>query len=96
MNHSDWRVEAYRGMDVYVLVSGQEEEQGAGIATLGGAGKWRYEVRVAQEGADPSDAGDTERSSAQGPPYATRHAAEEAAFIAGYRLVDQLVGRAES
>ncbi|WP_420992787.1 hypothetical protein ACKI2N_006145 [Cupriavidus sp. 30B13] len=92
MNNSDWRVEAYRGMDVYVLVSEQQED---GVAALGGVGKWRYEVRVAQEGADPSDAGDTERSSGQGAPYATRHAAEEAAFIAGYRLVDQLVGRAE-
>ncbi|MGO4330466.1 hypothetical protein AB4Z48_03240 [Cupriavidus sp. 2TAF22] len=92
MSNSDWRVEAYRGMDVYVLVSQQRTD---GVASVGGLGEWRYEVRVAQEGADPSDAGDTERSSGDGVPFASRRAAEEAAFAAGYQIVDKLVGRAE-
>ncbi|MDF3837302.1 hypothetical protein P3W85_30775 [Cupriavidus basilensis] len=92
MSNADWRVEAYRGMDVYVLVSSQRDD---GVATVGDVGQWRYEVRVCQEGADPSDAGDTERLSGDGARFATRHAAEVAAFSAAYHLVDRLLGPVE-
>ncbi|UDM49599.1 hypothetical protein [Cupriavidus sp. MP-37] len=86
MDNADWRVEAYRGMDVYVLVSPQGP---------GSIGRWSYEVRVAQEGADPADAGDTELLASGPQQFATRHAAEVAAFGAGYALVDRLLGPAE-
>ncbi|GAB7543731.1 hypothetical protein [Cupriavidus sp. CuC1] len=89
MSNADWRVEAYRGMDVYVLVS---KPGGNGIPALGKVAQWGYEVRVCQEGADPSDAGDIERLSGDGAQFATRHAAEVAAFAAAYQLVDKLVG----
>jgi hypothetical protein len=83
MDQADWRVESYRGLDVYVLVSPRSHDALRG---------WGYEVRVSQEGADPSDAGDTERLSSGTQSFATRHAAEVAAFGAGYSLVDRLVG----
>lgn len=89
MSNADWRVEAYRGMDVYVLVSSPRV---GGVAALGEVAQWGYEVRVCQEGADPSDAGDTERLSSGATHFATRHAAEVAAFGAAYQLVDKLVG----
>ncbi|BDB23512.1 hypothetical protein Tamer19_51670 [Cupriavidus sp. TA19] len=80
---NDWRVEQYRDMDVYVLVSPQGE------STIG---RWGYEVRVAQEGADPADAGDIEALASGAQQFATRHAAEVAAFGAGYALVDRMLG----
>ncbi|MEK7318625.1 MAG: hypothetical protein AAB280_06000 [Pseudomonadota bacterium] len=79
----EWRVEGYRGMDAYVLVT-----EGAGAA---GKRCWGYEVRVGQEGMDPSDAGDTELLSSA-PSFVTRHAAEVAAFSAAYALIDKLIG----
>lgn len=81
MQRDDWRVEGYRGMDAYVLVTAHAN-----------AGAWRYEVRIAQEGMDPSDAGDTEILSSGTQAFATRHAAEVAAFSAAYALIDRLVG----
>ncbi|MBY4945701.1 hypothetical protein K6V92_03575 [Cupriavidus respiraculi] len=78
----EWRVESYRGLDVYVLVS----------AVRGDEQQWGYEVRIAQEGADPSDAGDTEVLSSGEYRFTTRHAAEVAAFNAAYMQVDKLQG----
>lgn len=93
MNESDWRVEAYRGMDVYVLLSQRRESGVAGnVGNLGDGGRWRYEVRICQEGADPADAGDTELLTSGVQTFPTRHAAEVAAFGAGYALVDKIVG----
>jgi len=86
MENAEWRVEEYRGMDVYVLVSPQGQDS---------IGRWGYEVRVSQEGADPADAGDTELLASGPQQFATRHAAEVAAFGAGYALVDRLLGPAE-
>ena len=79
----EWRVEGYRGMDAYVLVT-----EGADAA---GKRCWGYEFRVGQEGMDPSDAGDTELLSCA-PSFVTRHAAEVAAFSAAYALIDKLIG----
>ena len=92
MGDAEWRVEAYRGMDVYALVSQQHDY---GVRSLDVAGRWRYEVRVCQEGADPADAGDTELLTSGEQYFATRHAAEVAAFGAGYTLVDRLLGPAQ-
>jgi hypothetical protein len=41
---------------------------------------------------DPSDAGDTEILSSGAQRFATRHAAEVAAFSAAYALIDRLIG----
>lgn len=57
MRSEDWRVEGYRGMDAYVLVTSHHD---ASAGAVGDTQTWGYEVRVAQEGADSSDAGDTE------------------------------------
>lgn len=89
MAQPEWRVEAYRDMDVYVLVTQQHE---GGVVSMGGAARWAYEVRVCQEGMDPADAGDTELIVSGTQHFATRHAAEVAAFSAGYSLVDRIVG----
>lgn len=78
---ADWRVESYRGLDVYVLVS----KRGKGYG---------YEVRVGQEGADAGDAGETEVLSSGGQSFVTSHAAEVAAFGTGYAYVDRVVGPA--
>ncbi len=83
MHDDDWRVEDYRGMDVYVLVSEREGDGPPG---------WAYEVRIGQEGGDPSDAGDVEMISSGDQIFATRHAAEVAAFSAGYARVDRILG----
>ncbi len=93
MNESDWRVEAYRGMDVYVLLSQRRESGVIGnVGNMSDVGPWGYEVRVCQEGADPADAGDTELLTSGATAFETRHAAEVAAFSAGYGLVDKLLG----
>lgn len=89
MADTEWRVEEYRGMDVYVLTSQQHE---SGVVSMEAAGRWSYEVRLCQEGADPADAGDTELLVSGPQQFPTRHAAEVAAFGAGYALVDRLIG----
>ena len=94
MAQPEWRVEAYRDMDVYVLVTPQHEG-GEGVVSMEASPRWAYEVRVCQEGMDPADAGDTELLSSGAQPFATRHAAEVAAFSAGYSLVDRIVGPAK-
>lgn len=86
MQQDDWRVEQYRGMDAYVLVVSHRN------AGAGDAQAWAYEVRVAQEGMDPADAGDTDRLASGAQVFTTRHAAEVAAFAAAYALIDKLVG----
>ena len=91
MAQPEWRVEAYRDMDVYVLVT-QQHGGGEGVVSMGGAARWAYEVRVCQEGMDPADAGDTELLVSGAQHFATRHAAEVAAFSAGYSLVDRIIG----
>ncbi|WER47727.1 hypothetical protein CupriaWKF_11545 [Cupriavidus sp. WKF15] len=91
MAQIEWRVEAYRGMDVYVLVTQQHADHD-GVVSMGGSARWAYEVRVCQEGMDPADAGDTELLVSGMQQFATRHAAEVAAFSAGYALVDRIVG----
>ena len=88
-HHDEWRVESYRGLDVYVLVS---PVAGEGGTANDGASQWGYEVRLCQEGADPSDAGDIEVLSSGEYRFATRHAAEVAAFNAAYMQVDKLQG----
>jgi hypothetical protein len=70
-------------MDAYALVTEAVDADGMR--------RWGYEARIAQEGMDPSDAGDTELLSS-GPGFATRHAAEVAAFSAAYALIDKLIG----
>ncbi|RZT42762.1 hypothetical protein [Cupriavidus agavae] len=89
MQQDDWRVEQHRGMDVYILVTSQRD---AVAGSVGDTQTWGYEVRVAQEGMDPADAGDTEVLSSGTHVFASRHAAEEAAFNAGYALIDKLLG----
>jgi len=84
MHQEDWRVEGYRGMDAYVLVTADVD--------AGGIQRWGYEARIAQEGMDPSDAGDTEILLSGTQRFATRHAAEVAAFSAAYALIDRLIG----
>jgi len=84
MQQEDWRVEGYRGLDAYVQVT-------AG-ADAGGVRRWGYEARIAQEGMDPSDAGDTEILLSGEQYFATSHAAEVAAFSAAYALIDRLIG----
>jgi len=79
MKRPDWRVESYRGLDVYALIS----RSGKGYG---------YEVRVGQEGCDPADAGEVEILSSDGQVFVTSHAAEVAAFGAGYAYVDRVVG----
>ncbi|WP_404992814.1 hypothetical protein [Cupriavidus pauculus] len=91
MQSEDWRVEGYRGMDAYVLVTSHHD---ASAGAVGDTQTWGYEVRVAQEGADPSDAGDTEVLSSGAHVFASRHAAEVAAFGAAYALIDRLLGPA--
>ncbi|CAG9165248.1 hypothetical protein LMG23992_00394 [Cupriavidus laharis] len=91
MVQTEWRVEAYRDMDVYVLVT-QQYEGSDSVVSMGAPAQWGYEVRVCQEGADPADAGDTELLVSGTQHFATRHAAEVAAFSAGYALVDRIVG----
>ena len=91
MAQPEWRVEAYRDMDVYVLVT-QQHEGGDGVVSMEVPLQWGYEVRVCQEGADPADAGDTELLVSGTQRFATRHAAEVAAFSAGYALVDRIIG----
>lgn len=89
MVQEDWRVEGYRGMDAYVLVSAHRQAVAGSVADTETFG---YEVRISQEGADPADAGDTEILSSGGHEFATRHAAEVAAFSAAYALIDKLLG----
>jgi len=89
MNHEDWRVEGYRGMDTYVLVSSHRQ---AVAGSAGDTETYGYEVRIAEEGADPADAGDTELLSSGSQEFATRHAAEVAAFSAAYARIDKLLG----
>ncbi|WP_423193046.1 hypothetical protein [Cupriavidus sp. H18C2] len=91
MEQEDWRTEGYRGMDAYVLVTSHHDTT---AGSVGDTQTWGYEVRVAQEGMDPSDAGDTERVGSGIHVFATRHAAEVAAFAAAYALIDKLVGPA--
>ncbi|QYY30692.1 MULTISPECIES: hypothetical protein [Cupriavidus] len=94
MAQTEWRVEAYRDMDVYVLVT-QQHESDDGVVSVGSSSTyWGYEVRVGQEGADPADAGDMELLVSGTQHFATRHAAEVAAFSAGYALVDRIIGSA--
>lgn len=88
MQQDDWRVEGYRGMDAYVLVTSHHD---AVAGSVGDTQTWGYEVRIAQEGMDPADAGDTERLASGAHVFATRHAAEVAAFAAAYALIDKLV-----
>ncbi|MGY8524930.1 hypothetical protein [Paracidovorax citrulli] len=83
MQGDDWRVEVYRELDVYVRVT---EAQGAE------AQRWGYEVRIAQEGMDAADAGDIEMLTSGDQTFSTRHAAEVAAFAAGYAQVDRMLG----
>jgi hypothetical protein len=85
----EWRVESYRGLDVYVLVS---KVASNGVAQISAPSQWAYEVRICQEGGDPSDAGDIEVLSSGEYRFATRHAAEVAAFNAAYMQVDKLQG----
>jgi hypothetical protein len=88
-HQDEWRVESYRGVDVYVLVSRVASD---GVAQIAAPSQWGYEVRICQEGADPSDAGDIEVLSSGEYRFATRHAAEVAAFNAAYMQVDKLQG----
>lgn len=88
MENEEWRVEAYRGMEVYVLVS----EQHGKTRSEHEDSRWGFEVRVGQEGGDPSDAGENEILSSGDRLHPSRKAAETAAFDAAYRLVDKLVG----
>ncbi|MGN5480837.1 hypothetical protein ACTMU2_41385, partial [Cupriavidus basilensis] len=82
-------------MDVYVLLVTQQHE---GVAMACGSSmevplQWGYEVRVCREGADPADAGDAELLVGGTQRFATRHAAEVAAFSAElYALVGQAHG----
>lgn len=89
MQQQDWRVESYRGMDAYVLVVSQHD---AVAGSVGDTQTWGYEVRIAQDGMDPADAGDTEILTSGAHVFATRHAAEVAAFATAYEWVDKLVG----
>jgi hypothetical protein len=89
MNQDEWRVEGYRGMDAYVLLSPHRQAVAGSVSETETYG---YEVRIAQEGVDPSDTGDTEILSSGGHEFATRHAAEVAAFSAAYALIDKLLG----
>ncbi|MEN7527155.1 MULTISPECIES: hypothetical protein [unclassified Cupriavidus] len=91
MQQEEWRVEGYRGMDAYVLVTSHRD---AVAGSVGDTQTWGYEVRVGQEGADPADAGDTEILSSGAHVFATRHAAEVAAFAAAYAWIDKLLGDA--
>lgn len=91
MQQEDWRVEGYRGMDAYVLVTSQHD---AVAGSVGDTQTFGYQVRVGQEGMDPADAGDIEIVSSGVHVFATRHAAEVAAFGAAYALIDKLVGPA--
>jgi len=88
MQQEDWRTEGYRGMDAYVRVVSHHDTM---AGSVGDTQTWGYEVRVAQEGADPADAGDTEVLLSGAHVFATRHAAEVAAFAAAYALIDKLV-----
>lgn len=89
MNQDEWRVEGYRGMDAYVLLSSHRQAVAGSVSDTETYG---YEVRIAQQGVDPSDTGDTEILSSGGHEFATRHAAEVAAFSAAYALIDKLLG----
>ncbi len=91
MKQEDWRVEGYRGMDAYVCVISHHD---AIAGSVGDTQTWGYEVRVAQEGTDPADAGDTEILESGTHVFATRHAAEVAAIGAAYALIDKLLGAA--
>lgn len=95
MRETAWRVEAYRSMDVYVRTLLRCQAGPGPQAAEGQGGLWGYEARVCQQGADPSDAGDTDLLSSGAGGFATRHAAEVAAFVAGYGLVDRLLGPLE-
>ncbi|ODV44160.1 hypothetical protein AWV79_10910 [Cupriavidus sp. UYMMa02A] len=90
MTQAEWRVEAYRDMDVYVLVT-QQHEGGDGVVSMEVHCNGAMSARC-QEGVDPADAGDTELLVSGTQRFATRHAAEVAAFSAGYALVDRLIG----
>ncbi|MBY4895686.1 hypothetical protein [Cupriavidus sp. AU9028] len=83
MQGDDWRVEVYRDLDVHVRVSTADD--GAGQ-------RWVWEVRIAQEGMDAADAGDIEMLTSGEQSFPTRHAAEVAAFAAGYAQVDRMLG----
>jgi len=95
MRETTWRVEAYRSMDVYVRTALRRQAETASQARESQGGLWGYEARVCQQGADPSDAGDTEVISSGSSGFATRHAAEVAAFAAAYGLVDRMLGQPE-
>ncbi|TWG79245.1 hypothetical protein L602_000700000610 [Cupriavidus gilardii J11] len=82
MQGDDWRVEVYRGVDVHVRVA----ERGDGT------GRWGYEIRISQEGLDAADASEVEIISSGDQVFATRHAAEVAAFSVGYANVDKVLG----
>ncbi|WP_423196455.1 MULTISPECIES: hypothetical protein [unclassified Cupriavidus] len=88
MSQADWRVEQYRGKDAYVLVSPHRESV---AGSMDDTQVWSYEVRIAEEGSDPSDAGDTEVLLSGNHVFATRHAAEVAAFSAAYAQIDKLL-----
>ncbi|WP_342050678.1 MULTISPECIES: hypothetical protein [unclassified Cupriavidus] len=88
MASDDWRVEQYRGKDAYVLISPQREHIAGSVDETQ---LWTYEVRIAEDGTDPADAGDTEVLQSGNHVFATRHAAETAAFAAAYALIDKLL-----
>ncbi|MGO4302834.1 hypothetical protein [Cupriavidus sp. RAF12] len=89
MHQDEWRVEGYRGMDAYVLVSSHRESVAGSVRD---EEVWGYEVRIAQEGSDTADAGETEILSSGSQVFATRRAAEVAAFSAAYAVIDKLLG----
>ncbi|RLK44553.1 hypothetical protein [Cupriavidus plantarum] len=88
MASEDWRVEKYRGKDAYVLVTPQRESVAGSIDETQ---LWTYQIRIAEEGTDPADAGEAEVLESGNHVFATRHAAETAAFAAAYAQIDKLL-----